>query len=195
MPRIAAALAVAATLAFCIGFNTIRYPAVWEMIAPSDHAVPSAEAAVATAKPSAAAESTAATIPGAWPVDRPLALPSSPPVPPLPAMPSSWAEGAGMPRPTPPIEMTPSARVGSAQASAALPAAGPVSTPAARAGAPVWVPDRGPDPLLSLGASDTRTDTGTQTRRLPPVEQTASAEPSLSLPAGSLPLYPTTHAK
>ncbi len=32
MPRIAAALAVLGTVAFCIGFNTVRYPAVWEML-------------------------------------------------------------------------------------------------------------------------------------------------------------------
>ncbi len=32
MPRIAGALAVVATIAFCIGFNVYRYPMVWDMI-------------------------------------------------------------------------------------------------------------------------------------------------------------------
>ena len=34
MPRIAAALGVFATLAFCVGFNAVQYPAVWKMVAP-----------------------------------------------------------------------------------------------------------------------------------------------------------------
>ncbi len=32
MPRIPAVLAVLAAVAFCIGFNTVRYPVVWEML-------------------------------------------------------------------------------------------------------------------------------------------------------------------
>jgi hypothetical protein len=32
MPRIAVALGVLAAAAFCIGFNTVRYPVVWEML-------------------------------------------------------------------------------------------------------------------------------------------------------------------
>ena len=35
MPRIAAALAVFATATFCIGFNIVRYPVVWEKLALS----------------------------------------------------------------------------------------------------------------------------------------------------------------
>lgn len=35
MPRIAAALGVLAALALSIGFNTLRYPVVWNMVAPS----------------------------------------------------------------------------------------------------------------------------------------------------------------
>ena len=33
MPRIAAALGVLATVAFCIGFNLQRYPVVWQSLA------------------------------------------------------------------------------------------------------------------------------------------------------------------
>ncbi|HUT92230.1 MAG TPA: hypothetical protein VMY37_22235 [Thermoguttaceae bacterium] len=36
MPKIAAALAVSLTVVTCIGFNTARYPVVWEMVALSD---------------------------------------------------------------------------------------------------------------------------------------------------------------
>jgi hypothetical protein len=42
MPRIAAALLVVVTIAACIGFNTRRYPVVWEMAANSPH-LPSLE--------------------------------------------------------------------------------------------------------------------------------------------------------
>ncbi len=35
MPRIKAALALLATAVFCIGFNAMRYPAVWRMVAAS----------------------------------------------------------------------------------------------------------------------------------------------------------------
>jgi hypothetical protein len=38
MPRIAAALGLVATVAFCIGFNVKRYPLVWEMTMPGHSA-------------------------------------------------------------------------------------------------------------------------------------------------------------
>ena len=45
MPRIAAALVVFATSAFCIGFNIVRYPVVWERIAAGGHLPQSGEPA------------------------------------------------------------------------------------------------------------------------------------------------------
>ena len=42
MPRIAAALLVVVTIGACIGFNTKRYPIVWQMAANSPH-LPSLE--------------------------------------------------------------------------------------------------------------------------------------------------------
>ena len=33
MPRIAAAVTVVIVMGMCIGFNTVRYPAVWKMVA------------------------------------------------------------------------------------------------------------------------------------------------------------------
>ena len=44
MPRIAAALAVVITLAICIGFNTVRYPVVLEMVAQAHQLPPSDKA-------------------------------------------------------------------------------------------------------------------------------------------------------
>lgn len=49
MPRITAALAIVATVTFCIGFNIVRYPVVWEMLADSP--------GVARASPAAAGAS------------------------------------------------------------------------------------------------------------------------------------------
>ena len=76
MPRIVAALAVLAALAFCIAFNTARYPRVWEMLNPAS---PAAEAArtmstaprgqpgVATAIARAPVQPVAAALPPAPP--------------------------------------------------------------------------------------------------------------------------------
>lgn len=51
MPRIAAALGVFATLAFCVGFNIARYPVVWTMVAapPPTRGEPAAPKAVPAA--------------------------------------------------------------------------------------------------------------------------------------------------
>lgn len=40
MPRITAALAMVATVAFCVGFNITQYPAVWDMVATSINSAP-----------------------------------------------------------------------------------------------------------------------------------------------------------
>ena len=37
MPKILPALVAVAVIAFSIGFNTVRYPIVWEMVGPSAH--------------------------------------------------------------------------------------------------------------------------------------------------------------
>jgi len=54
MPRIAAALAVVATVGFCIGFNVARYPVVFEMARSGDRVAPSEEPAESTAFPQVA---------------------------------------------------------------------------------------------------------------------------------------------
>lgn len=59
MPRIAAALGLVATVAFCIGFNVNRYPRVWEMVTPTR--VSGKTPAVAAAAPVANEAKSAAT--------------------------------------------------------------------------------------------------------------------------------------
>jgi hypothetical protein len=183
MPRIAAALAVAVTLAFCIVFNTIRYPAVWEMIAPAEPATRTAEAGAAGAKPVAAPASTAAAVPSPWPIGRPASGASAPAASLPPLMPPTWADG-GRGQATTPITMVPSERFASARTSAAPAAAG-------RNDAGGWMADSGTDPLLSLGTAES----APRTRRLPPVDQTATGDSPLALVNGSLPIYPTTRTK
>jgi len=69
MPRIAAALAVLAAVAFCIAFNTARYPVVWEMLKqpglppsaakPAGTAAPAAPTGGAPEKPATSAQAAA----------------------------------------------------------------------------------------------------------------------------------------
>jgi hypothetical protein len=50
MPRLPAALAVLLTMSVCIGFNTIRYPAVWRMVGQPDPWPPPASPASGAAQ-------------------------------------------------------------------------------------------------------------------------------------------------
>jgi hypothetical protein len=68
MPRIAVALGVLGAVAFCIGFNTVRYPVVWDMLQQPGLPVPASQpadapspAAPATKPPQLAAKSTPST--------------------------------------------------------------------------------------------------------------------------------------
>jgi len=63
MPRIAAALAVFLTVVTCIGFNTARYPVVWEMLAARDALSQSREAdePAGSTQPTAAPQSASFT--------------------------------------------------------------------------------------------------------------------------------------
>ncbi|MFH1918658.1 MAG: hypothetical protein ABIP48_02050 [Planctomycetota bacterium] len=63
MPRIAAALAVFLTVVTCIGFNTARYPMVWEMVAARDGLSQSREAdePAGSTQPAAAPQSASFT--------------------------------------------------------------------------------------------------------------------------------------
>jgi len=64
MPRIAAALAVFLTVVTCIGFNTARYPVVWEMVAASNGSSQSHESDQSVVSPQSAAASQSATVAG-----------------------------------------------------------------------------------------------------------------------------------
>ncbi len=64
MPRLPAALAVLLTMGFCIGFNTIRYPVVWQMVSEANHwpppASPRSDAAEGADSPAPAASGSQA---------------------------------------------------------------------------------------------------------------------------------------
>jgi len=57
MPKIRQAIAVLIAAAFCIGFNTFRYPAVWDMVAAAPQASKPAGSNAAVATPAASTES------------------------------------------------------------------------------------------------------------------------------------------
>jgi hypothetical protein len=63
MPRITAAIAAVALIVFCIGFNTARYPVVWQMVGASPHLPQPGEPSQppTTPGPSATSPSEAAT--------------------------------------------------------------------------------------------------------------------------------------
>jgi len=60
MPRIAAVLVVFATAAFCIGFNIVRYPVVWERVAAGGH-IPQSDEPAESAEAEGSALSPAGT--------------------------------------------------------------------------------------------------------------------------------------
>ena len=67
MPRIAAALAVFLTAVTCIGFNTARYPVVWEMVASSEGLPKAQESELPAAVPQSIAASQSAALPQSAP--------------------------------------------------------------------------------------------------------------------------------
>jgi len=71
MPRIAAALAVFLTAVTCIGFNTARYPVVWEMVASSEGSAGSQGSELPAADPQSASASQPATSPQSPPAREP----------------------------------------------------------------------------------------------------------------------------
>jgi hypothetical protein len=81
MPRIGVALRVFATLAACIAFNTMHYPAVWQMVAeaPPDGGAAGVQPPAATSRPAElpAAVATALPSPGAEQARRASAIATS----------------------------------------------------------------------------------------------------------------------
>lgn len=56
MPRIKAAVALLAVAVFCIGFNAVRYPAVWDMVAASTEPGSTQQSSQLATRPSASAD-------------------------------------------------------------------------------------------------------------------------------------------
>lgn len=73
MPRIKAAVALLAVAVFCIGFNAVRYPAVWDMVAASTEPGSAQQSSRLATRPSASADSfpapPTASIRGGKPAD------------------------------------------------------------------------------------------------------------------------------
>lgn len=186
MPRFAATMMGLVLVAFSIGFNTVRYPVVWEMVDP--------------ARASERAEPAAVTQP---------AEPESPaPTPPVSASPP--------PEPAKPIEVAPTPEVKAASEVAVQPAEGVDKAVSEKGQATEGVASDGDGaakseeaveaelaarkPLVPVTVMDTPTASGDKAvggagiSRLPPVDPNDSnlASRNLQLPGGSIPIYPTT---
>jgi hypothetical protein len=167
-----------ALVAFSIGFNTVRYPMVWEMIGPAR----ASEKELSSALPRPAE-----------PASRPPASPPRKAPPPRPAEPIAV-------KPAPVVARKPKAE------KPRPPAAKPESGKAAADKKPAAsdnVASTAPQPQKPLvpvtqvrlaSAPANGTAIGTVIRRLPPVESADSnAINRAALPAGgSIPVYPTT---
>jgi len=222
MPRIAVALGVLAAVAFCIGFNTVRYPVVWEMLQQPGLPFPTANpadapspAALAAKAPQPAAKSTQSAGPASKTTANaskraPAAANEADPEPEFCTADGVCHIAAG-PRPT--TQKGPSPRQGSSgSASAAAPA---LPRDASLDG----LKDRTPDSRLQPPASGLRPPASSLApaarlarverplvpvpdgppartlQPLPPVDELAAAAsgPAMPPPAGaSTPFYPTT---
>jgi len=170
MPRTAATILGFLLVALSIGFNTVRYPEVWEMVNPN--------------RVSGAPPETAAPVPEK-PASAPpqLAVPSPPPKP---------IEV----KPPKPIEVTPTPAVAE-QAAVEQPG---VEQKKAKGNEPATDPEgRKPlVPVAQVNTAETPEKGGADgagIRRLPPVDPNGASLVNRGLQAlegGSIPIYPTT---
>lgn len=205
MPRIAASLAAVITLAVCIGFNTVRYPIVWEMVACAHRTPLSQQASVSQPSPSALSL-PAESHPGYVCSDGVCRLIE--PEAPQPATPSKQVETTPPailtvdqhPRSTPTATpATPVALKQTQPASQALPAEPPAE---AAALVPVARPPRQCKPVAHSTPRTTEVQaakadppaSGLRVRHLPPVDPVATLQPpdQETLPLGQIPIYPST---
>ena len=186
MPRSAATIFGLALAAISIGFNTVRYPLVWEMIGPAR----AGEKAVLSSASSAPAEPASHS-----PTPPPRAAP-----PPRPAPPPRKAEPIAV-KPAPVVAQKSVAK--KPQPAAASPKNGEAAAgqkPAAnkQVAAVPPKPQKQLVPVTQVSLSNAPADAATVDtviRRLPPVEPTDANAPSRSIPPtpdGSIPIYPTT---
>lgn len=191
MPRSAATILGLALVAFSIGFNTVRYPVVWEMVSPAR--------ASEKVKPSAPS-------PPEEPASRPPAPPQRPAPPPRKAEPI-----AVKPAPKPPAAK-PAPKVAAAKPAPKVAkksraddsrstSSGPASDRAAAndKAAPAEVKPQKPlVPVTQVSPANAPVSEATSAavlHRLPPVEPTdansASPQPAV-FSGGSIPVYPAT---
>jgi hypothetical protein len=176
MPRTAATMFGLVLVAVSIGYNTMRWPIVWQMVGPAEERAPPHESA---SPPAAPPEQPARPLP-----DRPAtAEPPASPTPPIPAKPVPDLQRAAGSAPTP-IHAEPPVE-------AAAPAADENPPPAAiREEKPLVPVPR----VRTVAGSAAEAGIDDTVRRLPPLDPsdpppTAGAIPSLD---GSIRVYPST---
>ncbi len=182
MPRSAATILGLALVAFSIGFNTARYPIVWEMVSPTR--------ASEKAQPSAPS-------PPEQPASRPPAPPQRP-APPRKAEPIAVKPAPKPPAPKPPApKVAKKSVVDDSRPTGAGPASGRAVANDKAAPAKAKPQKRlVPVTQVTLANAPANEATGAAViRRLPPVEPTdsssANRQPAI-FSGGSIPVYPTT---
>ena len=190
MPRSATTILGLALVAFSIGFNTVRYPIVWEMVSPAR--------ASEKVKPSAPS-------PPEEPASRPSAPPQRPAPPPRKAEPIAVKPAPKPPAPKPAVKPVPTPAPKVVKKSVADDSrstnAGPASGSAAASEKAAAVKTQPPKPLVPVtqvspsNAPANEVTGAAVLRRLPPVEPTdasaANRQPAV-FSGGSIPVYPAT---
>jgi len=202
MPRIAASLMVVFTVAACIGFNTARYPLVWEMTASAHHFPQAAEGTgSAESHPHVVCEgdvcrivppstSTPTARAPAIPNPLPLALAASKPAksPPPPRQRSLTQPAATREDPKPPAAPAGNSAPQPAPAGLVPVTRPPVAEPAAQT--PALLASAKPSAHAASALPDC-------IRRLPPLDrvETLDSAGQPPLPEDQIPLYPATIAR
>ena len=218
MPRIAAALAVLLTVVTCIGFNTARYPMVWDMVAGSGDLTQSrqSEESAAFSQSTAAPQSATVARISAYPIDgasgelrvesgeaiategAPIAAGEWGPIESvarrLAPEKADFGKDPVAPEACPkrPVEASASAKYASSPVDAA--ALVPVKSPYAGREISAKIGAGSSTSSSAVAGADDRKPTS-KTRRLPPVDAVTSVAGADSRPPrldDSIPIYPTT---
>jgi hypothetical protein len=223
MPRLPGALALLLTMCVCIGFNTIRYPVVWQFVAPSNpwpsSASPEVGPAVGAAKVANSPAAAASDVQTAPPKMRVVCngsvcclvketvQPKTPPPAshdPLPprvdSLLTSFTRAEAKAAPA-------AGRPGSASRDAAPIAALPRDAPEATIAAPLVPIVRPPKPAVAATVLTSAFETlegdrdrlaQDKVRRLPPADRVFPAQGASAqdeLPPDQVPFYPSTGAR
>lgn len=207
MPRIAASLGVVVVVAACIGFNTMRYPVVWDMVAVS-HQLPQAGLAFKPADSHATEASSAdVELPKAA-VDRPryvctgdvcrIARADEVPEVPMPLIATAPSPAPRAQESAPAVATSPPTVKSDSLPEQPLRAE---PQPAIGRLVPVARPDAAHSSAQLIGASQVKaTDPSRElasangVRRLPPLDRSGTSTSGDPEPASGLqlPIYPTT---